>query len=411
MTATSQQTTTVTPAERTYILTPAEYAETVARVAKINDRAAAKGLDGRYILHATETTVEDRLATGRIEHRPAYRVTLTGTPPRYADWKFTARVEWLPDSGGLLVSAIPGTPDGTIDRDALIPGWCGHCKTRRNRRKIFVAINTRTGEQIQIGATCLLDFTGHRNVIAWDDPIGGLTDYLDGLDDLDGGLRFAVPSTRRYLAIAAALTRAHGFTPTTGYASMSTRDQAHDVLSPRQNATRAELDHADKIANRATDLVDDGTVDAIVDWANDPARSGDSDYVLNLRSALAETALPARAAGLIASAPASHNRHLAKTANDANARSRGHVGIPGEKITRLPVTVGTYHWYDTMYGRKAWVTFVTADGAILKWNTSSEAFVDAEGDTVDIAFTVDAHAEWNDVPETHIKRARLAKSK
>lgn len=399
-------TTTATGQQKTYILTANEFDATRAKVAKMNARATKKGLTGRIDLAGEPITWTEDTPAGKVR-RSGWEVTVTGTPPVYGGWEFIARAEWLPTTGGLVVAAAPGVPEGAVDRDRLTQGWCDHCQTNRRRSKVYIVRHADTGEQKQVGTACVTDFTGWQSTIAWT-PAAKVEEQLDLAGLVTQAFREWGHPTDWVLAVAEHLISIDGFVPTQAESS-STRDQVELVvdpplrMSPDFNLWRAE------VCDAANALVDAGQPDKVRAYI-DGDEAGQSDYIANLRAILAEPIVTVRHFGLAVSAPQAYRRHLAAQAPAKVKVESKHIGGAGEKMVDVPVTVGGYHWFDTLYGPKAYVTFTTIDGNILKWCTTSDAFTEREGDVVNISFTVAEHTEYRDQKQTMVKRARLSKS-
>lgn len=383
-----------------YILTPAEYEATRIKVDKWNRAAEKKGLAGRIVLSAVPHTFTEDTPTGPIT-RAGWKVTVDGTRPKFNDWEFIARAEWLPSGGGLVVTSPVGLPDGTVDRDRLRKGWCDHCRTNRNRAKVYLVRRTDDDVTMQVGSSCVADFTGYGGVIAW----GAGARLTDMLDDFVGGAhgREWGHSTEDALAIAYHLTVTDGFWPMA--ADRPTRYAVDAVLDPRSKMPDAERS---EIWAGARARIESGDVAAVCDWIATTDKD-DGDYLANLRAILACEQVSYRHMGLLVSAPNAYLRHLAAGKPAVEVPETHWFGEVDGKYSGVPVTVGTYLWYDTMYGPKAWVTFTTTDGAILKWNTTSDAFAERAGDEIALSFTVTAHSEWNERKETHVLRARVTK--
>lgn len=398
-------TTTATTQQKSYILTAREFDATRAKVAKMNARATKKGLTGRIDLVGEPITWNEDTPAGKVR-RAGWEVTITGTPPVYGGWEFIARAEWLPTNGGLVVSSAPGVTEGSIDRDSLKQGRCDHCTTNRRRSKVYIVRHVDTGEQKQVGTACVTDFTGWQSTISWT-SVKAVEDELALAGLVTQAHRDWGHPTDWVLAIADHLIATGGFIPTQAEIQ-STRDQVELVvdpplrMSPDFHLWRAEVCAA------ANALVDAGQPDKVRAYINGD-EAGQSDYIANLRAVLAEPIVAVRHFGLAVSAPQAYRRHLAAQEPAKVKVESKHIGGDGEKMVDVPVTVGDYYWFDTLYGPKAYVTFTTIDGNVLKWCTTSDAFTEREGDVVNISFTVAEHNEYRGQKQTMVMRARVSK--
>ena len=102
------------------------------------------------------------------------RVRVTGSEPKFAGWTFAAVLE--PTEAGTLVRSIPGV-ELPPDYQTTDPTRCDHCGKRRHRAETFVLMHDGKadavspthgahasafpdGQTIQVGRTCMQDFTG-----------------------------------------------------------------------------------------------------------------------------------------------------------------------------------------------------------------------------------------------------------
>ena len=161
-----------------YLLTAEALEATREKIDKINAKASKKGLSGRLEVIAEETTVTHDIAGIPVEEI-LYSTTITGEPPKHNGWVFLATLEWV--ETGVIVRAVPGAP--AADRSKFEPNKCDHCGTFRRRNETYVVLNEKTGEQLQVGSTCLKDFLG------WSGTVVLLTD-VDNWRVISGYLNF-----------------------------------------------------------------------------------------------------------------------------------------------------------------------------------------------------------------------------
>src|SRR3546814_1399750 len=151
---------------------------TRAKVEKINARAAKKGLAGTLTMSVEEVEVTETNELTKItETWTEYKVEIQGNAPAYNGWEFIAKLDWDPNAG-LIVRNIPGV-DSVVNRETVTEGWCDHCKTTRQRLVTYVVRNQESGETLQVGSSCLKDFTGQYTTIALPENSGD--------DDEEGG--------------------------------------------------------------------------------------------------------------------------------------------------------------------------------------------------------------------------------
>src|ERR1035437_5142960 len=171
---------------RTMELNDTEYAKTIEKIDKLNQRAAKRGWTGRITVTAETVTETKQNAIGLTVTRTYNDVTISGEPPCYDGWTFLASLDFDPEIG-LVVNTAPGVEK--IDRTGLADGECQHCGTNRYRRHCYLVRN-EDGKQMQVGSTCIKDFLG------WSaNPVFICTEKI--LDDLGMGIGSS-PDDERY---------------------------------------------------------------------------------------------------------------------------------------------------------------------------------------------------------------------
>jgi len=86
-------------------------------------------------------------------------LTIAGAAPQVGPYEFVAKVEH--DEAGNILDVVPGR--SVNYRFRTTASNCEHCKTRRQRNETFVLRHTETGEEVQVGRTCLKDFLGYES--------------------------------------------------------------------------------------------------------------------------------------------------------------------------------------------------------------------------------------------------------
>src|SRR3546814_18345978 len=78
-------------------------------------------------------------------------------------------------------------PHTTLFRSHQHPVRCDHCKTKRQRRLAYLLKDAETSEVLQVGSSCLQDFTGVDPAavlfLAQLYKVVSVVDYSDGFED------------------------------------------------------------------------------------------------------------------------------------------------------------------------------------------------------------------------------------
>lgn len=387
---------------RTFHLSPAEYAETVAKIAKVNERAAKKGFTGRFDVEGVEKVRIERVSGFEVKH-PYYEVTITGEAPCYEGWTLLAALDFDPNAG-LITRNAPGTEGINVDRAAIRENACDHCGTERYRRHSFVVVNVETGEQKQVGSTCLADFLGLDG-----SPVFMSVEDIEG--DMDGwGFGFGGgPSqvdTLDLLAIAWAAIKTYGYVRSGSFDGVSTKQTVSDFLWGRGKA--AEQIREEIGANVEGSMEAAAKTRAFI-LSDDFA--GDSDYVINLKAIIGAEYVSPNNIGFAVSAPQALARHeertLIRQREQAEVAESNFVGTVKERLT-LDVTLKTVRYIEGYYGTTTLYVLVDEQGNQFKWFASNDVLGDIAnvGKAFNITGTVKGHEEFRGVKETVLTRVK-----
>lgn len=378
-------------------ITPAEYSATIAKLAKINERAAKRGFTGHFEIVAEQVTAVTTDAFGFQRTERMYDVTVTGEAPRYNGWTFLAALD-NDQHAGLVTRMAPGTEDLNVDRSKIVEGGCDHCGIDRYRRTTYVVLNEETGEQKQVGSTCISDFLG------WD---GGVVFY--GVDEVreevEGGWGAKGDNdfgTDYVLAVAWATVKAFGWVPASGY-GMTTKERVLRVLEPFNATERAE---AEALAPFVSDAAEHAAKVRAFILSEDFA--GKSEYVINLKAVAAAEWTTARNVGLLASAP----QALARFENDSLIRKAKaekpseFFGSVGDKV-EFTGTIETIRYIESQYGTSVLYQIRNSEtGQLVKWFASREALGETTGVEVSIKGSIKGHEEFRGIKSTVLTRCK-----
>lgn len=387
---------------------PFQLAETTAKIEKINARAAKKGLAGSLTMTADEVIeVEVDEVTKIRTERVMYDVKIQGNAPAYNGWEFVAKLDWDANAG-LIVRSIPGAV--AVDRESLTEGWCDHCRTTRQRLVTYVVRNQESGQQIQVGSSCLKDFTGQYTTIAFPE--------LKGDDDEEGGF-FGGRGEREYspltvLAVAWACVKLEGFKPAGSYGS-TTKGDVMTALSPSKS--KHDREWAAKIAPLADEAAEKAA--KLLAWILSDDFSGTTDYVLNLKAVAAGKMVSARNVGILASAPQTWAKSLERSLvreREASVYAGSEYvgtapdkekGVKGSRET-LTVTIKAIRYLDNDWnGSTTLYTMITDEGNVVKWFASNDILGEEIGARFVIKGTVKAHKEWEGMKSTSLTRCAI----
>lgn len=385
-----------------------QLAVTREKVEKINARAERKGLAGTLSMSVEEVEVTEVDEFTKISSTwTEYKVEILGNAPAYNGWEFIAKLDWDANAG-LIVRSVPGV-EAQVNRETVTEGWCDHCKTTRQRLVTYVVRNQESGETLQVGSSCLKDFTGQYTTIAFPE--------LSASDDEEGSF-FGGSGEREYnpltvLAVAWACVKLEGFKPANSYGG-TTKGDVMTALSPSKS--KADREWAAKIAP----LADEAAAKAaeLLAWILSDDFNGTTDYVLNMKAVAAGKMVSSRNIGLLASAPQAwakalerslirerENSAYADSVHFGTAPDRA-KGIKGSRET-LTVEIKAIKYLDSDYGVTTLYTMITEEGNVVKWFASNDTLGEEIGARYVIRGTVKKHDVWEGMNSTVLTRCSI----
>lgn len=408
------ETTAVTEASepRVYRLTRAELDATAEKVAKLNERAAKKGLNGELTLTFERVEIEDVVAGGIPVTKIFWDTQLHGRAPSFNGWSFIATLDW-DAAAGLITRTVPGF-EGLIDRSALRANWCDYCNTERQRNETYLLVNTETGERTQVGSTCIKDFLGqHVSPVQFFDAAGSVESDLGGYGG-GAAARDYDYTPLSVLAVAWAVIQEFGFVRSNEYGdSTPTKYRVATVLYP-PNKGKARED-ALALIRKLQPHIDraKGQAELIRDFILSNEFAGESEYVVNLKAVVAAERVGYRHLGLLVSAPQAWakaiERDLRRQAEKAELVNE-FFGAVKDKV-ELTVSIKMVSFIDGNYGTTTLTTLytlVTSDGHLVKWFSSSAALgKDVTTESFRIKATIKGFDEFRETKYTLITRAKV----
>lgn len=360
-----------------------------AKIAKLAKRAAKLGSDP-----ITLEVVRGPYASPTGGHRrndspkgprlipimqATYEVEVHGPKPVIAGWEFLATLEHK--QAGTILRTVPTAEvaEGLLDPYRSAGANCDHCKRQRRRKDTYVVRHVETGQVLQVGRTCLRDFTGHdspESVARMAELLLAAVDACSEGDD-DGGwgggrarecmvepVEFmtcvlACRAEFGWLSATAARERADGSESTAAQAWTLTLGRNYGLKTRLLKEVEVTAEHAERAA-----VVLDKAKAALAD------RDDRSDYEHNLFVWLEEAWVTWRGKGLVASAAGFVDRlenreRAAKVARDQFGQSK-HVGVEGERLD-LIATVTRVTRTATDWGPLTIVNLLSEDGDALVW--------------------------------------------
>ena len=387
------------------------------KLARIENKCKTYGCKF-YFKEVGETfkEVEDR-ATGDKMTLRFIIVEVEGTA-QINGWRFVATIDHL-EAGNVIrqFDEAVNIPDKYRHTDPV----CEHCQTSRRRKDTFLVYNEETGEFKQVGRSCLLDYTG-----GWSSE--DITRYISWFDSIIGGYELGGGSgsytyyypVDRILACAAACVQKLGYH--NSQSDDSTRDRATSIykleegiaIYPHQHEEyMRELKNSKGIDGRADDVV--AEAEAARAWILAEEVDEYNSYMNNLKVICSSEYCSSRNLGYLVSLIPTYFKHLEteaaraeREAKRAKAASQSkHVGKIKDRLT-FDATAYFVTSCDSFYGWSALYKFVTEDGDVFTWWTSSNVDVDRDRPRkVRVTGTVKDHDEYAGVKQTVLTRCKI----
>lgn len=386
---------------RVWFLSADDLAATRDRLAQLTRRAARRGFTGGITLHAQPATRSHTGAGGIPVTLHGFDVTLTGTAPHYAGWRFLAAVDNV--AGQALLRYPPGADTTPIPNADIHAGRCDHCHTSRDRTKTMLVQHDDTGEIKQVGSSCLADFLG----------VSFTPVFLDAAE-VTGQLGLGGPHTPHAWDLASVVAHSWAVIERYGWTSaaaaggkrVATRDLVGKALVGGRDAEPLRADLAPLMGEALTHA--HRIIADMPGLLTEP-----SGYQANLRVLADAGVVTGKHLGLAASIVPFWQRAHTQPASPAEPAQqppeRRHVGTVGEKITltgtlTTAMNLGSYSYY----GPDRQLLVLDCGDAIAKTITSAGWAADVHvGDTLTVTGTVKAHDSYHDQPQTVLTRTKL----
>lgn len=351
-----------------------------------------------------------------VEVLGPWRVELTviGSAPQVGPYEFLAKIEHTPE--GNLLDIVPGR---TVNpRFRCTKSSCEHCRTARQRNETFVLRNTETGEEVQVGRTCLKDFLGYCDPAAIAQRFTFFRDFAAaGEEDDSWGFKGwgAIAPTNEVLALTSACIRLRGWA-SKGAAQVQditpTSYHVSDVLWPpidiNKDYNRERKALMEELKAAVTDA-DWALAEQAIEWAAQGG-AGNSDYGHNLQVLCSTKLTESKRVGFVASAVQAYERAMEREVERAKGRERNAnstwVGQVGERLKGLVLTQDSSRTISSAYGDMVLTKFSDQDGNVLTWFTASGTGFQ-NGMKVKVDGTVKAHREYQGVRETQLSRCKV----
>ena len=392
-----------------------------AAFAKLVKKAAKLG-----VAEPTYTVIEaDKVlppvtdAAGKVT-APGVVVTVlsvSGQAPKLAGWTFVAALQHT--SEGNVVRTVPGIEPGPDAKYRTTASVCDHCKLQRNRKDTYV-VRHDDGRELQVGRSCLKDFTGHKNpeaIARWAELLSTFVgaESWDGEGGGFGGAPWT--TTTDFLAQVVHEIGMNGWVSRTrardAFGVSATADEAWGVLfMTRETEERLGRDRVRELQFTAADIEKAKEALAYAAAYFDQCDADGTelgDYEWNLRIAVAVGGVDWKTAGIVASLipwwERKLGREVARQKVENLAANSKHVGTVKQRLVFKGVIIEKVFDWEGDFGWTYQHIMRDAEGNRLVWKSSSKRL--DPGSTVDLKGTVKEHGEYKGVAQTVLTRCAV----
>jgi len=353
-------------------------------IESLNRKAEKFGQDKLSYKITGRTELKHRAENGVCFRYTQLAIEISGITPKAGDFTLTASIEH--DREKFYIFNFGDHPEYNGSTH------CDHCKKSINRKYLYLLKNNKTGEHLQVGKTCVRDFTGH-DIKGFIDNLNQFRSYvendLESIISRDTGL-----ATEIILAYCISLINEFGY------------KKAHDIYSTRDSALRA-YDNDDELSNESIALAN-----KVIAYFRNEYRSN-NEFGNNLINSCSDDFINRKFVGILAYAYVEYRKQLEYAEKLNKARQSQFFG-EAKKRYELDLKFVRSTSFDSYYGVTYITTFEDSEGSQFVWKSTNGVY-DLTGDNCDealnkiykVKFTVKNHTVYNEINQTNILRAKL----
>lgn len=318
---------------------------------------------------------------------------------KIGDYSFVAALEWVDEVNENLIKKL--SDDVFVPAEYKTRRECDHCKTHRYRKSTIILQNNDTKEYIQVGKSCVKDYTGI--------DLGRYASYLSFFSNLEEYLLECEKDNRErikpmyliedileqtleevahhgYISkgksyeVDTDSTSSRVYMMVTGYIDYYTGKKMYDRYTELSESTKEELPKVYKFYEEL---------------------DVDNDYVNNIKTILKTKYIDASKIGLVVSAVGTKLRIENEQKEKLQLVKSEYVGEIGERITFKAVPECIFS-SDSNFGW-FYIYRMKVGNDELIWKTSKEIRTDVE---LEFTATIKSHEEFKGRKQTEVTRAR-----
>lgn len=364
--------------------------EAVAALAKIAAKVQAAAPE-IIVLERFEKTHKDSETSVDITEAWLKVQILNAYPVIEGGWQFVAVIDHIAEAVN-IVRVAPDFRELDLSHLQTADSKCDHCKVNRSRLRTYLFVD-ESDKFVQVGSTCMTDFTGHQVKFQW-------LEWIDEFSENDDIFGSYMGGARRY-SVADLLGAAYRLIDSYGFhkadSAIPTKSQLVSVLMEASGSPASRRSFQD-----LKDLTGEGIeeIQAAVKWILE--EEPDSDYIRNLKTVVQYDLSDSKYHGLIASLLPAYRREMGFIV--IRAAREAEVKVPvvtGDKV-QITGSIVSMDLKETQWGYRDVMT-VLDDRGFKIWGTHPAKISAAKvGDKV--SFIADIEASSEDVCFGFFKR-------
>lgn len=339
------------------------------------------------------------------------RIELEYPIARLGNWNVVGRLE----------KAEAGTLSYSFSRDADAekavlgfsnqPLCCEHCNTKRKRNDAYILQDTETGKFMEVGTSCLEDFTGiDPKAALFLQKLYDAVRIIDGDERQYGSLMATDVHLHDFMRAVAFCANKHGFITSSKAkedpCALPTYTEAASLRGDIQKAPKLRIEFMEQYERNSK------VASSVIEWVRTRPVDPESQFDKNISILFANDYISQtnRHLAFAAAALPMYQREMERQFAQEHERQNPsqHVGAEGEKRETI-LSIQKVLGFDTKFGLQNIVTLRDQDNNAYKWKSGScpQEIKDGAGKAGRFAFTVKAHSEYKGLKQTEILRVKL----
>jgi hypothetical protein len=329
-------------------------------------------------------------------------VSISGEDLHIEGWKVVASIET--EDKVSIIREIEEIPARFRSSNS-----CEHCNMNR-KRKYTVILKNDKGEFIQVGKTCLKDFTGQHDaegLLSYYEMFNSLEEWVSchERDFFGGGGAPVILKTAHFLALTLEhIERIGKYVPASAELGWTT---ASDLWNDLYNRNIKECDRTIKNLEDHSEANLKKAEKIVEYFENCEAKN---NYLHNLKMLAQRGFMKYREKGFVASMAVAYQKAMNIEQEEREAKKvkaiSDFVGEVKERLD-LELTVNFITQFENDWGVTTLYKFKDSKGNSFSWFSSNEYNVEV-GDTIKVRGTVKKHDEYKGEKQTILTRCKIA---